>query len=382
MADYEIPRITFPQKELTVEKPRFRERKLFLEKRKRKTLTIALILIVLLFCSIFFGVNKKGRIEDKEQVVEVFELVNHKLEEAEALLSLNPQSARGVLAEAKNLLEEAEKIAPSQKQEIDKMKKKVEEKIILAKQSFLSEPEVFFELNIAKEGFLAKNISLYKEKLAILGQDGTVLTLDLESKKTAILGKVPSGEKIAIHGDNVFVLKQEGIFDPQGKTLIAEDDWGLIAGLSAYGGNIYLLDKGNNQIWKYMRTDGGFSARINYLAKDVSVSFFDTQNMVIDGNIYVLIGGEIIKFSSGKRDAFSLSGYDDVLNPRLLFTNEDCRMLYVLANDKVVIFDKEGKYQKEYRFTPQDFLGLVTLEKKETTLLVSQEKIFKIETKK
>ena len=100
-----------------------------------------------------------------------------------------------------------------------------------------------------------------------------------------------------------------------------DDDWGEVTDIYGFAGNIYLLDQTSNQIWKYLPTSGGYSDKREYLSKGTKVDFSSALRMQIESSIYVLKeGGEILRFTKGVADNFSLSGLDKgVKSPKSFF---------------------------------------------------------------
>src|SRR5207249_1622549 len=76
-----------------------------------------------------------------------------------------------------------------------------------------------------------------------------------------------------------------------------DKEWGNVADIYGFGSNIYLLDTGRNQIWKYLPTSEGYSDKREYLTKDTKADFSSFLRMQIESSVYILKkGGEILRF--------------------------------------------------------------------------------------
>ena len=101
----------------------------------------------------------------------------------------------------------------------------------------------------------------------------TVFTLALSSKNGQIVGgggTLDGSQYVAIHGDSVYLFTPEGIHvvnlsDKSIKPSVIKKatDWISIKAMTAFGGNLYLLDQGKGRIWKYVATASAFSDPVN-----------------------------------------------------------------------------------------------------------------------
>ncbi len=130
--------------------------------------------------------------------------------------------------------------------------------------------------------------------------------------------------------------------------------------MSAYLGNIYILDPHSSQIYKYVSSDSGF-IRQNYFSQTVDVS--KGVSLTIDGSIWVLQkDGEVFKFTKGNSDSYSLQGLDKpFLDPTRITTSPDFDNYYVLdnGNQRIVAVNKQkgyvGQYQNKLLKTAKEF---------------------------
>lgn len=122
-----------------------------------------------------------------------------------------------------------------------------------------------------------------------------------------------------------------------------QDDFG---GMETYSVNnkVYLIDQDNSVIRSLSTTNSGFT---NPQISVEDSSLATATDLAIDGDIYVLSGGMIIKFNSGKRQEFN-SAISNLAENSKIYTELDYTYLYVLdtTNNKISILNKDGSLYK------------------------------------
>ncbi|MBI5452371.1 hypothetical protein HY945_02825, partial [Candidatus Gottesmanbacteria bacterium] len=334
-------------------------------KSKRTLLSIAVVLILLLTASIFLNINHSKGSKKNERLAETISLVSHQYDEAVSLIDLNPVRARELLSTGKlslaALLSEFPKNSNQYKEINDWLGKLSAQEVVAYKIYKLTQVPIFYDISLIKQEGMGEKIVYYGESKAILDtKNKAVYSLSTKTKKAEIAAgsdTIKDAQAIDIHGKNIYILNSDGVVQidipsKTAKTIIKRDEkWGDIASLAAFGGNIYLLDRKNNTIWKYIATDFGFSARTTYLNPDVRVNFAGSTKMVVDGSVWVLQSGNILKFSRGLGEQFSFKGISDAIPNLASFTTSgEEHFLYMLDKtlSRIVVFDKDGNYQSQY----------------------------------
>ena len=367
------------------------------EKSKKTVLTVALILTGLLLMSVVLGYGKREKSLREQKLEPILETVSHQYEESKALLELNTQKARESLKSAQETLTAVREEFPKgskERRKIEEWLGKVETGLKETEKTYqLTEAPLFFDPVFLKDKAFGDGLALAKEKLVILDKKNqTIYSLKIKEKSGQILagGEELAGSKlVGIHGDNVYVLAEEGIIElsvisGQLSVMIKKDEeWGELADLVAYRGNLYLLDK-KGVIIKYLRTDQGFAKR-NYLGPGVEPDFSSASSMTIDGDVWVAIAGKVLKFSLGALKEFSVQGLEQPLGSRLLiYTDEECANVYLLdkENIRIVVLNKDGEYQAQYQWGKiGEANDLVVSEKEKKILVLVEGKIYGIEIK-
>lgn len=332
----------------------------YFPKGGRGRLILALSLVVIIGAGV--GLQYKSS-RDKEKAAQFSQnLVSAKDEftAAKGLSSLNPQEAKAKLDSAKQKVAQALSLNPKS-QEAQDLQKQIENEsgAILQESTASSFPE-FLDLELIKKEFKAQILSLSAGKLLVLDPDTkTLVLIDIEKKSQDIIsGKDDLGDAkyASLNGGLAFVYSlNKGLLrvDSTNKkiTEVAKIDkeWGQITDIVGFASNVYLLDSVKNQVWKYLPTTEGYSDKREYLNEGVKTDFAGAIRMQIESSVYILKrGGEIMRFTRGDKDHFSLGGLDrGIKDPKSFFISSDTDNLYVLdsGNSRLLILTKTGEYK-------------------------------------
>lgn len=360
-----------------------------------------LILAIMLILIIGFGVGLKYKSSLNQQRQQVFnqtlQAAKDDFNAAKGLSTLNPAEAKAKLDSAKDKVNKALAIKPSDS-EAQNLKKQIDEQSsTILQQSTVSEFPLFLDMDLVKKNFKAQQMSLSAGKLLLLDPAAkTLVVLDIAKKSHQILaGSEQLGEAnfASLNGGLAFVYsKDKGVLrvdtTNQKLTTVAKknSDWGNILDLYAFASNVYLLDLGKNMIWKYLPTSEGYSDKREYLSKNTKVDFSGSLRMQIESSVYVLkSGGEILRFTRGDKDNFSLGGLDKgVKDPKSFFVSSDTDNLYLLdsGNSRLLVLTKTGAYKGQIigdKFAQAS--DLVVDEKGKKVYLLEGPKIYSVDLK-
>ncbi|OGM00623.1 hypothetical protein A2480_00630 [Candidatus Uhrbacteria bacterium RIFOXYC2_FULL_47_19] len=130
---------------------------------------------------------------------------------------------------------------------------------------------------------------------------------------------------------------------------------------ATFGSRLYLLDSTHNRILRLASSSDGFNKPEIYVKDGTDLS--NSISVAIDGYVFVLSSdGKITRLLSGKATDFTVDETDPPLSEsKLLHTPSDRDDLYVLADERIVRFDKNsGRLTKQYESpelaTTADFL--------------------------
>ncbi len=326
---------------------------------RKVILTIVIVILVVFMGSIVFAVNK----QQNEKTLSIFQGIypqaQKKYDEGQNLLSLNQNLAHESFDKAQQILEGGKDKLP---------KNSKEQKQVL---------ELLAKVNSALEASSGVTNSEAKQ----VNADESPMLL-AETKNDGLYFTEDSKNIFGLTSSEVYSLDLDGSGK---KTLIKnEDDWQKAGGLSLYFGNIYVLDKEQNQILKFVQTDSGFS-KTDYFSS-TAPDLAKAISMTIDSSIYILHSdGTVAKYNKGSAESFSITGLDKSLsNPTAIFTSLNDEDVYILdnGNSRIVVLDKSGNYKNQYQAgiikSAKDF---EVLEKDKKIYVLSGGKVYQIDLK-
>lgn len=362
---------------------------------KRNIAIIGVILLILVIISVGIGYKNKKDAEVLSSRDNLLQGATDEYNKAISLKDSNTSDALSSLKKSEEVIDQLIKSDPKNSK-AEELRKKIEESLPqISKIYTISEFSVWLDLNLIKQGFSAKSLSLSLDNLLILDPDKkTLVKINTKTKSQSILAgqdKIGSAQMVSLNGSLAFIFsKDKGVLkiDTTNNNLsvVAKPDegWGIIADLYAFGGNVYLLDKVNNQIWKYLPTESGYSDKREYLKGKADLS--DSSKMEIDSSIWILKNPqEIIKYTQGVVDFFSYSGLDKpVKEISSFFVSDETENLYILdkGNSRLLVLDKKGNYLAQYQSdkltTITDF---IVIEAQKKVYLLEKDKIYQIDLK-
>lgn len=367
------------------------------ERKKRVTLWVAVILVILLGVSIFLGLKKKEKSKIESRFNQTYQSALHQYEEGKALLGLNNQRAITLFGEGKEALLKINKDfqkGTREAKEIEELLAEIGKGLEETKQAYKLTPLVFFDLGLIKEGSEGEDLEIKGEQLIILDKKNSSLyQIEVGSKSSQILAggeDFSNSTQLAVPEGWTYVLAERGILkvkigSREWRMEIGRDkDWGEIVDMATFAGNLYLLDKTNGKIWKYIGNEAGFSEKRNYLVGDHLPSLSASSSIAIDGSVW-LTTEKILKFTQGRQESFEIAGLDQPLGTILLiFTSDETKNLYVLdrQNNRIVVLEKNGNYKSQYLLENLGGISDVVVdETNKAIFLLSGSKIYQIELK-
>ena len=308
-------------------------------KSKKTTFSVGIILLTILMVSVGFGVRQKGVKQKQEEVAR---------QEQEA-------SAR----ETAGLFE--------------------------------TSSELFLDLTLLSSGFKGDMVSTSGGNLYILDKNSKkIVSIEIANKKSGVVagqGKLSEATDLASYEDRVFVLDSQGVkeIEEDVKTAV-EKDWEGEALIQSFAGNLYVLDKSGNAIYRYAGSGDTFGDKQNWLSVDTKVDFSNSRQWVIDGSVYVLRpNSRIFNFSLGSAQNFSVKGViPEIGTIDAIFADADNQYLYLLdrSGKRVVVVDKKGVYKSQYS---DDQIGgannLIVSEADKKIILLTGDKLYSIDIK-
>lgn len=330
---------------------------------RKVTLAVVVLLLVVLGWSVFSGNSRRQREKFLERVEEQRSVIVSKIDEAEDLAGLNTQKSLQLLDESRALYVELEKEAEGLELTQEQALKDLESMITDARQGIEKveegQYEEFYDLELIEKG--AEAVSMYYdgEYITLLdSKNGNVYVLD-PAEKSATTYSVSSAKKatrVAMHQDNPYIFGEKiGIVklvdqSEEEEVVPADTSWGKIQDFWMYSGNIYLLDSGTDEIYKYLVAEEGYSNKNSYFGEGQARNLADATAMAIDASVYIASGDSVYKYTSGAGASFSVSIPDaSDITFEDIYTDNDTVSVYLMDTDSQRIFvtGKEGDFDKQ-----------------------------------
>ncbi|MCL5432801.1 MAG: hypothetical protein M1524_01670 [Patescibacteria group bacterium] len=321
---------------------------------KKVFLSIAVIIAIILIGSVYLAIKNREDQKTKTVFNEIYPSAQKKYDEGQSLLSLNKNLARDdFLSAQKTLNDNKNQFKPDSEEgrKIAELLTKIE--------SAISEVS---EVNTVE----AKEVDKASSKL-----------LSFETKKE-------DSKLFAQNSKNIYYVNSGGVTsvdkENEKENLIIKTDWEKEAGIDVYLGNVYVLDKNADKIFKFVPSGSSYS-KTDYLSETADLS--SATAITVDGALYVILqDGNILKFLRGKAENFKITGLDQPFsNPNRIYTNVDFDNIYILdnVNERIVVLKKDGSYVAQYKSRVlKDAKDFEVLEKDKKILVLSGGKIYEI----
>lgn len=358
---------------------------------RKLTLSIGIILLVILTVSVFFGIRQKRINNLKDEYKILLDQAADNLEQAINFANIDPGESRRFLAESERKLDQikALKIKDSG---VDELKKKIGDSRAAVLGEYISDPELFLDLSLLSSGFRGTQISASGGNLYVLDENGSrAVSVVIDTKKSGVVAGpavIENPVHMASYEDSVYILFQDGIYlVGSTKTKVIDKTWDGDVLIYAFAGNLYVLDKSANQIYRYAgQNRNTFGSQQNWLSASTRADFSNAVSWGMDGAVYVLYpNSRILKYSLGSPQNFSISGvYPEIGNVDVLYADSGNQYIYLLdkAGKRVVAVDKNGRYKAQYLSDRiADVKEIVVSESAKKIILLTDEKLLFLELK-
>lgn len=360
----------------------------FRDNQKKRILLVGVILIfVILLLNMGNMFGKKQQEVSKKSTDSVKQKIEAELKTID--VSGDMERSLGIISQARQSLDELKKtdkkIKSTDVKQLEDLIADYEAKVIRREDKQTSE---FYDLAVEEKDAIADKMYLSDGRVALLNREGKIYILSLDNKsfEKKVYGEIANAGSVAIFDKGIFFYKQgAGIYkinDKEKPARIIEDDpeWGDIIDMNVYNGNIYLLDSGKDEVYKYLVAEKGYSEKNSYMKPGSTLQLKKANSLAIDASLYVGFDTFIAKYISGVKDSFTIRYPENDISLVKIYTNKDLDNIYGLDKAKGImyIFGKDGQYIKQIRSSDlkksDDFIVY-----KNSVYLLNQTKILKIE---
>lgn len=328
--------------------------------RKRITFVVAILIIAVLLWSVVTGAKRRANARLQESVEQKSQEIEVILEKAQDASILDREQAARFVLQAKDSLAQLREIAgdreAAQIKEISGKVAQVEKSIVRKEEKKYEE---FYNLALVNDSAVGSAMFREGDSVSVLdSKNGRIYKISLTKKSVDTFSNpaIKGSYKVASYNDNFFVLDKNGtIYSATGtksakKVVDNRDEWKEPADFWVFNNNLYVLDVGADQIYKYLVVEGGYSSKTSYIEPGNNIDFKGAVAISIDGALYVAKEKSVYKYLSGIRQEFSIDVPDSQsLKISDMFTDQDTGKLYLMdsAQGNVIVVSKNGEYERQ-----------------------------------
>lgn len=219
---------------------------------------------------------------------------------------------------------------------------------------------VFYDFRLAVANFLATRADRFEDQAVFLDtNDAKLITLNLQSKNNRTVTQEALANSVDVVGEAEagLVLQAQSIQsfpysgeDPTEVSALAEVT--EPAFLERFSSNLYVLDKGKQQLWR-INQGSETASPSGWIRSAPGVNLAAATSLAIDGDVWVGTNqGNIYRLRRGERIDFAVQGLLEPFTSTLLLAAvEDGQKLVAVepGQNRFVVLNKEGVYQLQMR---------------------------------
>ncbi|HCQ31701.1 TPA: hypothetical protein DIU27_04965 [Candidatus Collierbacteria bacterium] len=316
-------------------------------KRKKWSMWLGILFLLVLALSLITGSVKMKRAAELKEWKNFSEPIEKSLLEASSLVSINPTGAKKLIEDIRTSFDlKKSQFSDSRfKIELLDLDKKINDGWTVASGEKESLIEEILKIDLVRQGFKGNRLGFGNDnRLLVLDSSmGVIMTAEVKTKDIKVVaGKGEGLGWIGVVGvgSKIMVLNNGGVRNAMtGVDLIKFDSAvSKPVTMGDFGGNLYILDQGNKEIYKYSAVGEEFGDRTRWLKQDQLIGF-EPVDMAMDSDIWVVSEkGQVERFRRGSREPFSLSGVPvDIKITRIAVEQEGSRLALLSSSNGVVI---------------------------------------------
>ncbi|MDD2807101.1 MAG: hypothetical protein PHW95_01085 [Patescibacteria group bacterium] len=332
-------------------------------------LLVSIIILVIVFSQSIIWIGVKNNYDKKVMSFDkIIDDVSNKKNDAESsLIYRDENQARQLLIDAKNLLAANQAITDTQKKSAADLATEIQTELEkLQHLVTINDPIQILNIqNLDPNGSLSSAaVQMGREIYDQNSNDKQIYKISIDGR---IGSQVSSGNQgqgtftAAVVGQNneiIFVDDHKKFFKfsaKDGKLTATDINYAPdinINDLGYFNGRLYILSENKRQIYRFRPSGSGFVADSEWY-KDDSTKIAGATALTVDGAVYILKNdGQVLKLENGVVQGFKVGAIDPPMsNPTKIKIPDGSKFIYVLdpTNNRLVIFDKQGKLINQYR---------------------------------
>ena len=285
--------------------------------KKKMAVGLGLLFLILLLTSVVMGSVKIRSDREEAKWIAFSEPIEKKRLEAESL-AINMVGSKKLLEEARSAFEAGKGgfVNTKYKDRLAELETKLGQS--WQKTSGEKQSELVNQINfdLVRPGFAGSKFVWDKDSnfLVVDGVLGIVARVETSQKEIKIIAGKGEGMgwiDVVAYGKTGFVLGNQGVGSVGTDVKMTNFDSAVNdpVALGIFGSNLYLLDRGNREIYKYVISGETIGERVRWLKQGETIEISTPSDMAIDGDVW-LVGelGKVERFRRGVKENFTLNG--------------------------------------------------------------------------
>lgn len=307
--------------------------------------------LVMLVVSIFVGGVRRKNVEAEKKWMDFSTPIEKSLQEAETLVILNQAGAKKIVETTRSDFNTNKGNFDSEKykEKVADLGLKIEASWVKVSGEKNGNLKEVVNLELIRSGVNANKISFVGESKFVVmsSENGMVMSVDTKQKEVKVLAGKGAGlgwvDSVS-DGKKTYVMNKGGIFIAGNESSSLTFDSAVTSpvSLSKFGSNLYLLESGNKEIFKYQIGETSFGERVRWLKEGQQIAVVPLD-MDIDVDVWVLgNGGQVERFRRGVKEPYSLSNLPTGVEfEKITVEKEGERIALLNTKQGIVVFCKK-----------------------------------------
>ncbi len=328
---------------------------------------VGALIFLLLVVMIGLGIVKRADMIAGKAYATLDASVSQKIQQTLSVSDLNPEQARTLLSEARGEVVAylATNPKPAYKAKAQQLSSTINDTEGKAFKQNNVQLSTIVELPILADGLQATKMkSDGKGDLLFLDTNSPrIVQMNLADRSRSIVAtdSVGTFTDIGVEATSIYGLNDQGVQSVSMKqqtlksVITADEFWQKPTYIGVFAGNVYVMDRAQNEVWKYPTLGDTFGGRRRWFAAGITLDLSNVVDMKVNGDIWFLTSsGKLVRYSRGAPVAFSMNGFPAtgegklLADPVAVFPTDS--LIYVLERgaSRVVVFGDDGTYKAQY----------------------------------
>lgn len=365
-----------------------------MKNRRHVAFSVGSILLILLLVSVSFGWKKRVDAIRDQKFSTIADRVHFSIQQARDLSVVSPGRARALVLGAQTNLDEELNTEKDRalRARLATLSQEVTDALRGAGRVMSVIPEIYLDLGFIREGTKGSAMSLAGKNLVVFDKTAhVVLFISSVDRGGEVIGggdTIVTARAVAGTEKQTYVLTDHSVvrIDGDKKTsdpVITDDEeiWKDPSDIAVFAGNVYIVDRGTSEVYKYPSAGSGFGNRKRWFAPGIVPDLSAIQSFSVEGDAWFLFSnGTLKRYHQGAPVSFSESGADEFSEAESLSVPPDGTRVWILdrGNGKIVAFDREsGEYTGQWvSDTIKSATSIAVSEELGKAFLLAGEKIY------